>query len=76
MLQVFTVVDKRNVVLVRITCNVGSSVSEELTVCVFRRLFEDGGRMFLLNSIHSRLLCFWVERHNANASWIENEIIK
>jgi hypothetical protein len=42
-LQVFTVVDKRNVVLVRITCNVGSSVSEELTVCVFRRLSEDGG---------------------------------
>jgi hypothetical protein len=38
LLQVFTVEDKHNVACVRITCNVGSSVSEEFTVCVFMRL--------------------------------------
>jgi hypothetical protein len=40
LLQVFTVEDKHNVGWVRITCNVGSSVSDEFTVCVFMRISE------------------------------------
>ena len=42
-LQVFTAVDEYNVICVWITRNVRSSVAEELTVCIFCRLSEDGG---------------------------------
>ena len=72
----FTVVSKHNMVKVWVTCNLGSSVSEEFTVCFFRRLSENGGRMFLQNGIHTRMLCVCVQGHNSNASWIENEIFK
>jgi hypothetical protein len=39
--------EEKNMVYVRITCGLGSSVSEEYTVCVFRRLSEDEGNMFI-----------------------------
>ena len=57
LLQFFTVVNKHNVVQVRITCGLGSSVSEEFTVCIFRRHSEDGDSLFPQNSIHSKLFC-------------------
>ena len=67
----FTVVNKRNVVYVRITCGLGSSVSEIFTVCIFRRYSEDGDNLFPQNSIHSKLFCVCVEGNNASAFWIE-----
>jgi hypothetical protein len=54
---------------------VGGSVSGEFAVCVFRRLSEDGGRLFLQKNIHTRLLCGCVERYNPNAFWFK-KIIK
>jgi hypothetical protein len=41
------------------TCNLGSSVSEEFTVCVFKRLSEDGGSWFFQSSINPT--AFWIE---------------
>ena len=72
----FHLVDEYNVICVWITLNVCSSVAEELTVSIICRLSEDGGRVFLQNSIHPTLLCVCVERYNPNASWAANEIIK
>ena len=63
-------VNKYNVVYVRITCGLGSSVSEEFTVCIFR-CSKDGDSLFPQNSIHSKLLCIYVEGNNASAFWIE-----
>ena len=37
------------------TYDMGCSVSEEFTVCIFKRCSEDGGSMFLQKSIHFRL---------------------
>jgi hypothetical protein len=76
LLQIFTVVKKHNVDLVRITCGLVSSVSEEYTACVFRRLSDDGGSMFLWNSIHTRLFGVGAEGHNFNAFWIKNEVME
>jgi hypothetical protein len=45
LLQAFTVVKKHNVVQVKITYGLHSSVSEKYTACIFRRLSEDGGSM-------------------------------
>ena len=75
-IKVFTMVDKHNAVEVKITCNLGSSVPEEFSVFIFMKFSVDSGRMFLQNNFHTRLLCVCVERHNPNASWIENENIK
>jgi len=36
---------------VKITCGLGSSVSEEYTACVFRRLSEDGGVVCLFRTV-------------------------
>jgi hypothetical protein len=44
----------RHNVLVRITYDLGSGVSEEFSVCIYRRLSEDGGSLFLQNSISVR----------------------
>ena len=49
----------------------GSSVSEEFTVCVFRRLSEDGGSWFLQSSIHSRLFCVCLEGNSPSACWLK-----
>ena len=56
---------------VRITCGLGSSVSEEFTVCIFRRHSEDGDILSLQNSIHSMLFCICVEGNNLSVFWIE-----
>jgi hypothetical protein len=53
-LQVPSVVKKQKIVYVKITCGLGSSVSEEYTACVFRRLPEDGGKMFIQKINHTR----------------------
>ena len=71
LLQVFTLVNKYNVVWVRLTCGLGSSVSEEFTVCIFWRCSEDGDSLFPQKSIHSKLFCVCVEGNNASAFWIE-----
>jgi len=71
LLQVFTVLNKYNVVKVRITCGPGSSVSEEFTVCIFRRHSEDGDSVFPQNSMHSKLFCVCVKGNNLSAFWIE-----
>jgi len=49
----------------------GSSVSEEFTVSIFKRRCEDGGSLFLLKYIHSRLCFDSVEGNNLNAFWME-----
>jgi len=49
----------------------GSSVSEEFTVWIFKRRCEDGGSLFLQKSIHYRLFFDCVEGNNPNAFWIE-----
>ena len=64
-------VKKHNMVWVRIAYGLGSSVSEEYTACVFRRLSEDGGSMFIQNSIHTRQFGVCVEGHNFSAFQIE-----
>jgi hypothetical protein len=69
-LRIFTVVNEHNVVYGMITCDLGNSVSEEFTVCFFRRLSVDVGSLFLQNSIHSRLFCISVEGNNPSACWI------
>jgi replication fork clamp-binding protein CrfC len=43
LLQVFRVLKKYNKVWVRISCGLGSSVSEKYTACVVSRLSEDEG---------------------------------
>jgi len=48
-------------------CGLGSSVSEEYTNCVLRRLSEGGCSMSVQTSIHTRLFGVCVERHNFNA---------
>jgi len=53
---------KKNIkVLVKIICCLGSSVSEEYTVCVFRRLSEDGSNVIIQNSIHTGCFGVYVE---------------
>ena len=66
LLQIFTVVKKRNMVYVRTICGLGSSVSEEYTACVFSRLSEERCSKFIQNSIHTRFVVC-VEGHNFNA---------
>ena len=39
--------------------------------CIFRRLSEDGGSIFIKNSIHARWFGVCVEGHNFSAFWIE-----
>jgi len=63
--------NKHNVEYVRITCGLGSSVSEEFNVCIFRRHSEDGGSLFPQNNIHSKLFCVCVEGNNLSTFWIE-----
>ena len=70
-IQFFTVANKHDVVQVRITCGLCSSVSEEFTVCIFRRHSEDGHSLFPQNSIHSKLCCFCEEGNNPSASSVE-----
>jgi hypothetical protein len=53
------------------TYDMGSSVSEEFTVCIFKRHSEDGGSLFLQKSIHSRLFFDCVEGNNPIAFLIE-----
>jgi hypothetical protein len=49
-----TIVSASTLNRVRIACGLESSVSEEYTASLFRRLSEDGGSMFIWNSIHTR----------------------
>jgi len=67
LLQFFTVMNKHNVVQVRITYGLGSSASEECTVCIFRRHSEDGDSLFPQNIIHSKLFSVCVEGNNLSA---------
>ena len=60
----FPVVKKNNTVLVKIICCLGSSVSEEYTACVFRRLSEDGSSVIIQNSIHTGWFGLYVEVQN------------
>jgi len=55
--SVFHSGEKHDDCYVRITCGLGSSVSQEFTVCIFRRHSEDGDSLFPQNSIHSKLFC-------------------
>ena len=71
LLQVFTVVNKHYVMLIRITCGLGSSDSEEFTVCNFRNFTEDGDILFPQNCILNKLFCVYVEGDNTYDFWIE-----
>jgi hypothetical protein len=53
----------RHNVYVRITYDLLSGVSEEFTVCVFRNLSEDGGSLFLQNSISVKKKWFSFKLH-------------
>jgi len=61
LLQVFTVVNKTNVVYDRITSGLVCSVPEKIAGCIFRGRSEDKGSLFLQNNIHSKLFCLWKE---------------
>ena len=64
LLQVSTLVKKYNIVQVKVTCGLGSKVSEEYTACVCRRLSEDGGSLFIGNSIQYQMTgCLWGSTH-------------
>ena len=55
-------VNKHNVVQVRITCGLGSSVSEEFTVSIFRRHSEDGDSSDSSEQYPFQvILCLWKE---------------
>ena len=49
----------------------GSNVSEKYTACVFRRLSEVGGIIFIKNSIHTRCFGACVGVHKFSAFQIE-----
>jgi len=61
LLQVFALVNRHNVFL-RITHDLVSSVSEEFTVCTYRRLSVDGSSLFFQNSISVTKKVFSCER--------------
>jgi hypothetical protein len=71
LLLFFPLVSKHNVVWVRITCDMGSSISEEFTVWIVKRCSENGGSRFLHKIIHSRLFCDRVEGNIFIAFWFE-----
>jgi hypothetical protein len=66
------VLKKHNVVCVRIiTCGLGSGLLERYTACVFRRLSEAGGSVFIQNSIYNGWFGVCMEGHNFSALWFK-----
>jgi hypothetical protein len=60
----FRVVNKYNIVQVRITCGLDCNVSDEYTACVFSRVSEKGCSRFIQKSIHTRCFSVRAEEHN------------